>query len=207
MTMTFTIQNGILEGAVQIASPNYNQRAKPGHASQIQAIIIHSISLPPSKFSQKNSDGIHYVTALFTNTLNKDDHPYFKGIHTLKVSAHLLIERDGTVTQYVNFNDQAWHAGQSAYLGRPNCNDYSIGIELEGTDDSTFKDIQYNVLSDVIVAIYTAYPATYRHLAGHSDIAPLRKSDPGACFDWQKLRQLIHQKLNNKTTHFSDDTL
>lgn len=192
-TMTFIIKDGILKGAAQIASPNYNQRP-PTKMGQICAIIIHNISLPPAKFQQTDRDGVHYVSSFFTNTLNKDDDPYFQSIHALKVSAHLFVERDGSVTQYVNFNDRAWHAGESAYLGYRNCNDFSIGIELEGTDDTPFEKVQYEALSDIIIAIYKAYPDTYRHLAGHSDIAPTRKTDPGGCFDWQRLRRLINQK-------------
>ena len=129
----------------------------------------------------------------FKNQLNPDDHVYFQGIHTLKVSAHLFIERNGSVTQFVNFNDRAWHAGQSAYLGRQNCNDFTIGIELEGADDIPFEAVQYQALGQIIVAIYDAYPATRRHLMGHSDIAPHRKTDPGKYFDWQKLRTLVAQ--------------
>lgn len=204
--MTFIITDGILDGATQIVSPNYNQRP-PTKAPQIYAIIIHNISLPPAKFNQRNSDGVHYVSAFFTNTLDKNDDPYFQSIDSLKVSAHLFIERDGSVTQYVNFNDRAWHAGESAYLGCQNCNDFSIGIELEGTDNTMFEQIQYEVLSDIVIAIYQAYPATYRHLAGHSDIAPIRKSDPGGCFDWQRLRRLINQKHNTHTPRIKKDSL
>lgn len=182
----YAINNGRLTPATFIPSPNYNARPK----GEVSAIIIHNISLPPNQFGKTDQNGNHYVTALFTNRLIASDHPYFKSIHTLKVSAHLFILRDGGVIQYVNFNDRAWHAGASCYLGRDNCNDFSIGIELEGTDISGFSDEQYNALRGVINAIYHAYPKTKPHLAGHSDIAPNRKTDPGA-FDWQRLRQTL----------------
>ncbi len=111
----------------------------------------------------------------------------------MEVSAHLLILRTGEILQFVNFNDRAWHAGRSSYLGQVECNDYSIGIELEGSDDLPFEEAQYQQLSQVIVALESAYPKTKQHLAGHSDIAPQRKTDPGDFFDWQKLRQLLQQ--------------
>lgn len=191
--MAFTISNGTVNKATQIPSPNFNARPSP----HINAIVIHNISLPPNVFGKKNKDGKHYVTALFTNTLDWDEHPYFQQIKGMEVSAHLLIERDGHVIQYVNLNDRAWHAGQSSYLGKANCNDYSIGIELEGTDNTPFDDRQYTALAALIDAIYLAYPATRRHLTGHSDIAPTRKTDPGACFDWQRLRKQIAKKTLN----------
>lgn len=184
--MNFTIENGTLTAATQIPSPNFNARPD---GTVVRAVVIHNISLPPAKFGLKDRLGNHYVTSLFTNQLDWEEHPYFKAIEGTEVSAHLFIERDGTVNQYVNFNDRAWHAGKSHYLGRSNCNDFSIGIELEGTDDSPFSDAQYRTLSAVLAAIHTAYPATRRQLTGHSDIAPIRKTDPGACFDWQRLRQ------------------
>ena len=111
----------------------------------------------------------------------------------MQVSAHLFIEKNGAVTQFVNFNDRAWHAGQSSYLGKANCNDFTIGIELEGDDFSPFSDEQYHVLAQIIFAIYQAYPATHRHLMGHSDIAPNRKTDPGEFFEWRRLRQMVHE--------------
>lgn len=189
---SFSITNGVLVPAKQIVSPNFNTRPN----CQISAIIIHNISLPPNQFGKTDQYGNHYVSAFFTNQLNKDDHAYFTSIHTMTVSAHLFIERDGKVTQFVNFNDRAWHAGQSAYLGRQNVNDFSIGIELEGTDTSNFTDMQYDTLSQIIIAIYKAYPHTINHLAGHSDIAPKRKTDPGI-FDWQDLRRRVN-RLNAK---------
>lgn len=194
MCSAFVIQHGILQGATFIQSENFN--ARPADKTDlITGIVIHNISLPPSQFGQVNADGVHHVKAFFQNQLNPDDHPYFQDIHTLKVSAHLFIERNGSVTQFVNFNDRAWHAGQSAYLGHQNCNDFTIGIELEGADDMPFEAAQYQVLGQIIVAIYDAYPATRRHLMGHSDIAPHRKTDPGKYFDWQTLRALVAQMM------------
>lgn len=193
MNPPFFITDGILHGADFVASPNFN--ARPDTA--ISGIVIHNISLPPSEFGKSDKDGRHFVKAFFQNELNADDHPYFATIADLQVSAHLFIERDGAVTQFVNFNERAWHAGQSVYLGRSNCNDYTIGIELEGDDFSPFSDAQYTALADVVCAIHTAYPATLRHLMGHSDIAPTRKTDPGAYFDWQHLRQLVQARLDD----------
>lgn len=194
MCSAFVIQHGILQGATFIQSENFNARPTD-KTGLITGIVIHNISLPPSQFGQVNVDGVHHVKAFFQNQLNPNDHAYFQDIHTLKVSAHLFIERNGSVTQFVNFNDRAWHAGQSAYLGRQDCNDFTIGIELEGADDMPFEAAQYQVLGQIIVAIYDAYPATRRHLMGHSDIAPHRKTDPGKYFDWQTLRALVAQMM------------
>lgn len=183
----FTVQHGVLSGARQVASPNFNQRPT-GEA--IRLIVIHNISLPPAQF------GGGYIEQFFQNQLDSSIHPYFETIKDLQVSAHLLILRTGEVIQFVNFDDRAWHAGRSSYLAQKECNDYSIGIELEGCDDCAFEEIQYQVLALVILAIEQAYPLTHQHLTGHSDIAPIRKTDPGAFFDWQKLRQLIHTQRN-----------
>ena len=196
MYSAFVIQDGILQGATFIKSENFNARPAD-KTGLITGIVIHNISLPPSQFGQVNADGLHHVKAFFQNQLNPNDHPYFQDIHTLKVSAHLFIERGGSVTQFVNFNDRAWHAGRSCYLGQTECNDFTIGIELEGSDDKAFEEVQYQVLSQIIAAIYRAYPATRRHLMGHSDIAPGRKTDPGAYFDWQKLRALVAQMMTD----------
>lgn len=185
---SMTINEGQLSAATWLASPNTNKR--PEHTS-IDTIVIHNISLPPNEFGTCGSDGNHYVKALFTNQLDWDAHPYFQTIKGAEVSAHLFIERDGTITQFVNFNERAWHAGRSSYLGRAECNDYSIGIELEGSDFVPFSAAQYESLANAIVAIYDAYPKTRRHLTGHSDIAPGRKTDPGDCFEWTKLREMV----------------
>lgn len=192
--MNFSIHNGFLSPAIQIASPNYNARP----TNKIHAIIIHNISLPPNEYGKTDPYGNHYVTALFTNSLNPNEHPYFQSIAKLQVSAHLFIQTDGSVIQYVNFNHRAWHAGQSHYLGQANCNDYSIGIELEGSDHHDFTDKQYEILAKIIHVIYQHYPDTHAHLAGHSDIAPKRKTDPGPFFDWQRLRLLIDNAQKNQ---------
>lgn len=188
------ICDGRLERATWLASPNFNKRPND---DDIQAIVIHNISLPPDEFGLSDDNGLHYVKALFLNQLDWDAHPYFLTIKDAEVSSHLFIERGGQVTQFVNFNDRAWHAGRSSYLGRAECNDFSIGIELEGSDFVPFTDIQYEVLADIIAAIYEAYPKTRRHLTGHSDIAPVRKTDPGEYFEWQKLRGLVAARLSN----------
>lgn len=195
MTVNAT-QARIVDNRLNIAnflpSPNFGERPAD---TEIRLIVIHNISLPPSEFGidakNINNNGEHYVKAFFQNRLDPHAHPYFATIYQQQVSAHLLIERDGTVTQFVDFDKRAWHAGQSSYLGETNCNDFSIGIELEGDDYSEFDDRQYQALASVIPAIYQAYPKTVNHLAGHSDIARGRKSDPGQQFDWQKLRRLI----------------
>ncbi|OLF39010.1 MULTISPECIES: 1,6-anhydro-N-acetylmuramyl-L-alanine amidase AmpD [unclassified Psychrobacter] len=189
---SMTINGGLLSAATWLASPNFNKR--PDNTT-IDTIVIHNISLPPNEFGARGTDGVHYVKALFTNQLDWDAHPYFQTIKGAEVSAHLFIERDGTITQFVNFNDRAWHAGRSSYLGRPECNDYSIGIELEGSDFVSFTTSQYDTLAAVIVALYAAYPKTCRHLTGHSDIAPGRKTDPGDYFEWTKLRRLVAEQL------------
>lgn len=187
-----TINDGRLSSATWLCSPNSNERPD---GINIDTIVIHNISLPPDDFGATNSNGLHYVKALFTNQLDWHAHPYFQIIEGAKVSAHLFIERDGAITQFVNFNKRAWHAGQSSYLGRPECNNYSIGIELEGSDFVAFTDTQYDVLAQVVAALYTAYPKTRRHLTGHSDIAPGRKTDPGDFFEWVKLRASVAKLL------------
>ena len=192
ITSPMTISAGRLSAATWLASPNSNVR--PAHTN-IDTIVIHNVSLPPNEFGACDANGIHYVKALFTNQLDWNAHPYFQTIKGAEVSAHLFIERDGTITQFVNFNERAWHAGRSSYLGRPECNDYSIGIELEGSDFVSFTDVQYETLSQVITAIYEAYPKTRRHLTGHSDIAPARKTDPGDYFEWTKLRKMVAKNL------------
>ncbi|MFI8555200.1 1,6-anhydro-N-acetylmuramyl-L-alanine amidase AmpD [Psychrobacter sp. NPDC077938] len=193
-TSPMIIKDGLLSTATWLASPNYNVRPK---GLSIDAIIVHNISLPPNEFGACDTSGRHYVKALFTNQLDWDAHPYFQTIKGAEVSAHLFIERDGAITQFVNFNERAWHAGRSSYLGRPECNDYSIGIELEGSDFVSFTSAQYEQLAEVIAAIYKAYPKTRRHLTGHSDIAPGRKTDPGEYFEWARLRQLVADATKN----------
>ena len=161
-------------------SPNCDERADE---TDISLIVIHCISLPPQTFNTP------YIEQLFTNQLNPEDHPYFKEIYQLKVSAHLVIGRDGSCVQYVPFNQRAWHAGVSNYQGRDRCNDSSIGIELEGTESIPYTDSQYEQLNTIIDLLLAHYPKlSKQHIVGHSDIAPGRKTDPGASFDWQRLK-------------------
>lgn len=192
------IANGKLSNATWLASPNFNERPTVNDKSiDIDTIVIHNISLPPDEFKKHDKNGMHYVKAFFTNQLDWNAHPYFQTIKGMEVSAHLFIERDGSITQFVDFNDRAWHAGQSSYLGRSTVNDFSIGIEMEGSDFQPFTEAQYDALASTIVAIYQAYPKTRRHLTGHSDIAPIRKTDPGEHFDWIKIRTRVSKMLGS----------
>lgn len=178
------IKSGYLSGAFYIPSPNYNDRPSE---SDINLLVIHGISLPPGQY------GGDEITQLFTNRLNPKDHPSFEGLKDLKVSAHLLIRRNGLVHQYVPFNKRAWHAGVSSYEGRENCNDYSIGIELEGCDDEAYTPEQYLQLAESTRVLLENYPQiTIERIVGHSDIAPGRKSDPGKSFDWKFYRGLLN---------------
>ena len=177
----FTIDKatGLLAPAVQCPSPN--QDARPDCAG-LSMIVVHGISLPPGQF------GGPEIEALFTNTLDWDAHPYFGEIRGMEVSAHFLIRRDGTVIQFVPLTERAWHAGESCFRGQHRCNDFSIGIELEGEDETPYDDRQYPVLQAVIRALCTVYPGiSPREIAGHCDIAPGRKTDPGPAFDWLRL--------------------
>ncbi len=181
MTTSFDIckATGIIEPARQCPSPNCD--ARPDGAVP-EMLVIHGISLPPGEF------GGPEIEALFTNTLDFDAHPYFRDIRGLEVSAHLLIRRDGSVVQFVPFTERAWHAGESHFRGRHRCNDFSIGIELEGEDETAYEDRQYEALQAVLRALFEAYPAiSAREIAGHCDIAPGRKADPGPAFDWLRL--------------------
>ncbi|MDO9168436.1 MAG: 1,6-anhydro-N-acetylmuramyl-L-alanine amidase AmpD [Methylobacter sp.] len=167
----------------RIPTPNFDKRSDP---EDISLLVIHCISLPPGEF------GNHYIDQLFCNQLDPDQHPYFKVVYQLTVSAHLLIKRDGSCVQYVPFDKRAWHAGNSAFEGRERCNDFSIGIELEGTELVEYTDQQYRQLAAVIKTLLEAYPKlSTQRLTGHSDIAPGRKTDPGASFDWKKLLGLL----------------
>jgi N-acetyl-anhydromuramoyl-L-alanine amidase len=175
--------SGLLRGARQVPSPNFD--ARPGGILP-ELLVVHGISLPPGEF------GGPWVDRLFTNSLPPEQHPYFATVWTLKVSSHVLIRRDGEPVQYVPFHERAWHAGASSYQGRERCNDFSIGIELEGADDVAYEPAQYRMLSAVIVALCDAYPSlSLARIAGHSDIAPGRKTDPGPAFDWQRLYALL----------------
>lgn len=168
---------GWLAGAQRIESPNCDARP-PGE--RISLLVIHNISLPPGEFGGPG------VEQLFTNRLDPQAHPYFATIHTLRVSAHFFIRRDGALLQFVPCTRRAWHAGLSSWRGRPRCNDYSIGVELEGTDEMPYTDMQYAALNDLLMRLRAVYPI--RDLAGHSDIAPGRKTDPGPGFDWSRVR-------------------
>lgn len=180
-------QGRILE-AQWCPSPNYNQRPQ-SHAGDVSLLVLHNISLPPGQF------GGGYVQQFFQNQLDAQAHPYFTEIAELQVSSHLFIERDGTLTQFVNLNDRAWHAGQSSYQERSNCNDFSIGIELEGTDELPYTDKQYEKLLKVVRALMAEYPQITPHrITGHEHIAPGRKTDPGTAFDWQRLFSRLRQE-------------
>jgi AmpD protein len=191
----FQIRDGQLLGARQIPSPNFNQRPEP---ADIQLLLIHNISLPPSQF------GGGYIEHFFQNQLDWSLHPYFQSIEGMQVSAHLLILRSGAVLQFVNFNDRAWHAGRSSYLARKECNDYSIGIELEGSDDLPFEAAQYIALVQVTACLQAHYPKL-QHIAGHSDVAPGRKTDPGPYFDWVGFRARLQHYKNTSTSAESCD--
>lgn len=168
--------DGWLVDAAQCPSPNFNQRPS---GQSISLLVIHNISLPPGEFGSGN------VQAFFLNQLNPASHPYFSTIADIKVSAHLFIERTGAITQFVPFGERAWHAGVSSYEGVDNCNNYSIGIELEGCDDIAYTDAQYKSLTAVTRELLAVYPAlSSDRIVGHSQIAPGRKTDPGAAFDW-----------------------
>jgi AmpD protein len=172
-------KSGIIRPARQCPSPNQDQR--PANAD-IELIVVHGISLPPGDF------GGGHIEQLFTNCLDWDCHPYFETIRGLEVSAHVLIRRTGELIQFVPFTQRAWHAGASRFRNGENCNDFSIGIELEGADDIPYDDRQYVMLAAVARALFAAYPRlSARRLAGHSDIAPGRKTDPGTAFDWFRL--------------------
>ena len=174
---------GWLEGARRVPSPNYDERP-PG--TEPELIIVHGISLPPGEY------GGPWIDRLFTNSLPVDQNPYFRQIEGLTVSSHLLIRRDGECVQYVPFKKRAWHAGASSYQGRERCNDFSVGIELEGMDNSAYEPIQYAVLAQAVLALCRAYPTlSTQRLAGHSEVAPGRKTDPGDAFDWSRLRALL----------------
>lgn len=176
-------ETGLLHGARQVSSPNCDDRPQGVEAD---LIVVHGISLPPNDY------GGPWIDKLFTNQLPPDHHPYFAEVAGRKVSSHLLIRRDGEVVQYVPFHRRAWHAGVSSYAGREKCNDFSIGIELEGADDVAYEPAQYRELARVVRQLLATYPSlSLERIAGHSDIAPGRKTDPGAAFDWPRLSALL----------------
>ncbi len=172
--------DGLASPATQIASPNCDARP-PG--ATISLIVVHGISLPPGKFG---GDG---VERLFTNTLDAAADPYYPGIARLKVSSHFFIRRDGMLVQFVACTQRAWHAGVSSWRGRPSCNDFSIGLELEGTDDRPYATPQYATLARLAKALCRRYPV--QDMVGHSDVAPGRKTDPGPSFDWRRLGRML----------------
>ncbi|ROL78911.1 1,6-anhydro-N-acetylmuramyl-L-alanine amidase AmpD [Pseudomonas vranovensis] len=177
---------GWFAGVCHCPSPNCNARAE---GEVISLLVIHNISLPPAQF------GTGKVQEFFQNRLDASEHPYFEGIKHLRVSAHFLVERDGKVTQFVSCLDRAWHAGVSCFDGREACNDFSIGIELEGTDELPFTDAQYQALQTLTRQIQAAWPAIgTERIQGHSDIAPGRKTDPGDAFDWPRYRAGLKDK-------------
>ncbi len=166
-----------------VHSPNFDTRPEN---TKIRLVVVHGISLPPGEF------GGGYIQQFFSNQIDKNAHPYFAEIGDLRVSAHCLIERGGEITQFVSFKDRAWHAGVSSWCGEDACNDFSIGIELEGTDELAYNDEQYCRLKDLIHCLRVRYPGiTEQAVCGHSDIAPGRKTDPGPAFDWARLNRTM----------------
>jgi AmpD protein len=174
---------GLLLNVRQVLSSHFEPRP---NGITPDLIVVHGISLPPGEF------GGPWIDRLFTGNLPPDAHPYFRAMAVGRVSAHALVRRDGEIVQYVPFGERAWHAGRSEYCGRLECNDFSIGIELEGTDDVPYEAAQYESLAALIKALLNAYPTLNReHIVGHSDVAPGRKTDPGQSFDWQRLRAAL----------------
>jgi AmpD protein len=185
----FIINNGWLQEAEHQLSDFYTLREPQ---ENISLLVVHNISLPAGSF------GGNYITDLFLGKLNADAHPTFNEIAQMEVSAHCLIRRDGKIIQYVSFNNKAWHAGVSCFNGIEKCNDFSIGIELEGTDDIPYEDLQYQQLAKLTASLQQYYPLiTNDNIVGHCDIAPIRKTDPGKIFDWSFFRKLLQQKDTN----------
>jgi N-acetyl-anhydromuramoyl-L-alanine amidase len=181
------VRTGWLASARRVPSPNCDDRPA-GVAPDL--VVVHGISLPPGEF------GGRWIDALFTNSLPPDEHPYFAEVAALRVSAHALVRRDGEVVQYVPFHRRAWHAGVSNWRGRERCNDFSVGIELEGTDARAYESAQYGALARLVAALCRAYPTlSPERVVGHSDVAPGRKSDPGIAFDWPMLRVRTRYEL------------
>jgi len=183
------ITNHWLTNVQHTPSPNADLRPDE---KDISLIVIHCISLPEGQFNTP------FISQLFCNQLKSCEHPSFSKIYQLKVSSHIVIDRTGNITQYVPFNKRAWHAGLSNYQGRSRCNDFSIGIELEGTDSSTYTSEQYKQLSLLINSLIKHYPnLSQKHITGHSDIAPDRKTDPGTFFDWKLLTHELNSLNDN----------
>ena len=182
-TISVDRASGVVDGARFVVSPNCDGRPA---GCAIEVLIIHAISLPPGQFGGAD------IERLFCNSLDVTRHPFYEGLRDLRVSAHLLIRRDGELVQFVPFTARAWHAGVSRCEGRTRVNDFSIGIELEGADSVPFAEVQYQVLAAVTCGIVQAYPRiTPQRIYGHSDIAPGRKTDPGPSFDWSRYRQSL----------------
>ncbi len=178
-----SITNGCIDTTTQLSSPNNNERPD---IDDIRLIIIHNISLPPDQF------GNNWIDDFFLNKLDPSQHPYFEEIYKLEVSSHLLIRRNGSITQYVPFHKRAWHAGLSKHNDCDNCNDFSIGIELEGTDNTPYTEEQYVELASCCKALIETYPMISENtIVGHCDVAPGRKTDPGESFHWEKFRDLL----------------
>ncbi|MCE8020321.1 1,6-anhydro-N-acetylmuramyl-L-alanine amidase AmpD [Halomonas sp. MCCC 1A11036] len=180
------IEKGWLEGVRRVPSPNQDARPE----GEVSAVVLHSISLPPGEF------GGEHIERLFTNTLDADAHPFFSGIAQLRVSAHLLIRRDGECVQFVSFDRRAWHAGRSCWIdggrARRALNDFTVGIELEGDEVHAYRDVQYRALTTVTKALKVNYPdMNLARITSHARVAPLRKTDPGAAFDWAYFRQCL----------------
>lgn len=173
-------RDGWLSGARRVPAPNCDERPA---ATSVSLIVIHAISLPPGQFGGSG------IEQFFTNSLDPEEHSYYREILPLRVSAHFLVRRDGEVLQFVPCSLRAWHAGASTWRGRERCNDFSVGIELEGCDEQPFEVEQYHVLARLIAALRRSYPI--EGIVGHSDIAPGRKTDPGPHFEWQRVRNLI----------------
>ena len=183
--MNIDTQVGLVVGAEYHCSPNHDERPD---STDITGIVIHNISLPPGEF------GGGWIDDLFLNKLDPKAHPYFEAIADVRVSAHVLIRRNGQLIQYVPFHKRAWHAGVSCWDGLERCNDFTVGIELEGCDEQNFESSQYQALVDLIKALCHCYPnLTLDRIIGHQDIAPGRKTDPGPYFDWQHLHFLLTQ--------------
>lgn len=190
------IKKGLLESARINLSPNCDER---NDESDLSLIVIHNISLPPNEFGGQGID------QLFTNTLDKNEHSFYEKIYELRVSSHLLIRRDGEVVQYVPFHQRAWHAGVSRFLGRDVCNDFSIGIEMEGSDFESFTKTQYEVLEEVLKALLANYPnLSASAITGHEHIASGRKTDPGPYFEWDNLSSAFGEKLPARCEHETD---
>ncbi|WNC68046.1 1,6-anhydro-N-acetylmuramyl-L-alanine amidase AmpD [Thalassotalea nanhaiensis] len=191
METNVTIDNGWIEISAEnrfpvshFPSPHCDER----ECEDVSLLVIHNISLPPGKF------GSNHITEFFLGKLNPDDDEYFQSIYQIRVSAHCLIRRDGTVVQYVPFNKRAWHAGVSCFEDREKCNDFSIGIEMEGTDELPYTELQYESLQLLTIAIKNNYPdINTNRITGHCDIAPGRKTDPGESFDWKKYKNGLNE--------------